>query len=473
MRYSTALMGRSLLDKVWDAHSVRELPSGQTQLFIGLHLIHEVTSPQAFASLREMGAPVRFPGRTFATVDHIIPTESQARPLADPLAEAMMAELERNCAEHGITFYDPPSGRQGIVHVIGPELGLTQPGMTIACGDSHTSTHGAFGAIAFGIGTSQVRDVLATQCLAMARPQVRRIEVNGKLGGGVYAKDVILAIIRRLGVKGGIGYAYEYAGSALEAMSLEERMTVCNMSIEGGARAGYVNPDDTTIEYLRDRPHAPRGEAFERAARWWRDMASDRDADYADRVEMQAEAIAPTVTWGINPGQNAAVDERIPSPGSVPLEDRPGIEEALAYMGLTAGEPIEGTRIDVAFIGSCTNGRISDLREAARVARTGKVAPGVRALVVPGSRAVAAEAEAEGLPEVFRSAGFEWREPGCSMCLAMNPDKLIGQEVCASSSNRNFKGRQGSPTGRTLLMSPAMVAAAALRGAVADVREVL
>jgi 3-isopropylmalate/(R)-2-methylmalate dehydratase large subunit len=466
-------MGRSLLDKVWDAHSVRELPSGQTQLFIGLHLVHEVTSPQAFASLREMDAPVRFPARTFATVDHIIPTDSQARPLADPLAEAMMTELERNCAEHGITLYDPPSGRQGIVHVIGPELGLTQPGMTIACGDSHTSTHGAFGAIAFGIGTSQVRDVLATQCLAMTRPRVRRIEVNGKLGGGVYAKDVILAIIRLLGVKGGIGYAYEYAGTAIDAMSLEERMTVCNMSIEGGARAGYINPDDTTLEYLRGREHVPEGEAFERAAGWWRDMASDPNADYADRVELDAEAIAPTVTWGINPGQNVGVNERIPSPQSVPLEDRPGVEEALAYMGLSAGEPIEGTHIDVAFIGSCTNGRISDLREAARVARTGQVAAGVRALVVPGSRAVAQEAEAEGLPEVFRSAGFEWREPGCSMCLAMNPDKLAGREVCASSSNRNFKGRQGSPTGRTLLMSPAMVAAAALKGRVSDVREVL
>ncbi len=466
-------MGRSLLDKVWDAHSVRELPSGQTQLFIGLHLIHEVTSPQAFASLHEMGAPVRFPARTFATVDHIIPTESQARPLADPLAEAMLTELERNCAEHDITFYDPPSGRQGIVHVIGPELGLTQPGMTIACGDSHTSTHGAFGAIAFGIGTSQVRDVLATQCLALARPRVRRIEVNGKLGGGVYAKDVILSIIRQLGVKGGIGFAYEYAGTAIEAMSLEERMTVCNMSVEGGARAGYVNPDDATIEYLRGRPHGPDGEAFERAVHWWRDMASDPNADYADRVELAAEAIAPTVTWGINPGQNGGVDERIPSPQGLPLEDRAGVEEALAYMGFTAGEPIAGTKIDVAFIGSCTNGRISDLREAARVAGTGQVAPGVRALVVPGSRAVAQEAEAEGLPEVFRAAGFEWREPGCSMCLAMNPDKLMGREVCASSSNRNFKGRQGSPTGRTLLMSPAMVAAAALRGTVTDVREVL
>ncbi len=466
-------MGKSLLDKVWDAHSVRELPSGPTQLFIGLHLIHEVTSPQAFASIRDMGAAVRFPARTFATVDHIIPTDSQARPLSDPLAEAILVELEKNCAEHDITFFDLPSRKQGIVHVVGPELGLTQPGMTIACGDSHTSTHGAFGSVAFGIGTSQVRDVLATQCLAMARPGVRRIEVNGKLGGGVYAKDVILDIIRRLGVKGGIGFAYEYAGSAIEAMSLEERMTVCNMSIEGGARAGYVNPDDTTFEYLRGREYAPSGEAWERAVTWWRGIASDSDAEYADRVEIPAESIAPTVTWGINPGQSAGVDEPLPRVDDLPIDERASADEALRFMGLHGGEPLLGTRIDVAFIGSCTNGRISDLREAARVARTGRVASHVRALVVPGSHEVARQAEAEGLPEVFREAGFQWREPGCSMCLAMNPDKLAGRELCASSSNRNFKGRQGSPTGRTLLMSPAMVAAAAVKGEVSDVREVL
>ena len=466
-------MGRNLLDKVWDLHTVRELRSGQTQLLIGLHLIHEVTSPQAFASIRDMGVRVRFPQRTFATVDHIIPTQSRARPLADPLAEAMMAELERNCAEHGVTLFDAASGHQGIVHVIGPELGLTQPGMTIACGDSHTSTHGAFGAVAFGIGTSQVRDVLATQCLALARPQVRRIAVEGKLAAGVYAKDVILEIIRRLGVKGGIGYAYEYAGSAIEAMSLEERMTVCNMSIEGGARAGYVNPDDATFEYLRGREYAPQGEAFERAVAWWRATASDPDADYADQVELDAATIAPTVTWGINPGQSVAVDEPLPALESYPVDERAGAEEALRFMDLRAGESLQGTKVDVAFIGSCTNGRISDLREAARVARTGQVAPGVRTLVVPGSHDVARQAEQEGLPEIFRSAGFDWREPGCSMCLAMNPDKLSGRELCASSSNRNFKGRQGSPTGRTLLMSPAMVAAAALMGQVTDIREVL
>jgi 3-isopropylmalate/(R)-2-methylmalate dehydratase large subunit len=381
--------------------------------------------------------------------------------------------LERNTREAGITLFDPASGRQGIVHVIGPELGLTQPGMTIACGDSHTSTHGAFGAVAFGIGTSQVRDVLATQCLALARPRVRRIDVTGKLRAGVYAKDVILTIIRQLGVKGGVGYAYEYGGPVIDAMTIEERLTVCNMSIEGGARCGYVNPDEATVAYLRGREFAPGGDAFERAARHWRTVASDPDAAYADRVEIDGDALAPSVTWGIHPGQSAAVDEPLPRLADAPRGDQAQLAEAFGYMGLRPGEPVAGTPIDVAFIGSCTNGRISDLREAARVARTGRVAPGVRALVVPGSQAVARQAEEEGLDEVFRSAGFQWREAGCSMCLAMNPDKLVGREVCASSSNRNFKGRQGSPTGRTLLMSPAMVAAAALRGRVSDVREML
>jgi 3-isopropylmalate/(R)-2-methylmalate dehydratase large subunit len=468
-----AASGRSLLDKVWDAHTVRELPGGQTQLFIGLHLIHEVTSPQAFAMLSELGLPVRFPERTFATADHIIPTDSQQRPLSDPLAEQMLTSLERSVDASEIRYFGPGSGRQGIVHVIGPELGLTQPGMTIACGDSHTSTHGAFGAVAFGIGTSQVRDVLATQCLAIARPKVRRIDVGGKLSAGVYAKDVILAIIRQLGVNGGVGYAYEYGGAAIEAMTLEERLTVCNMSIEGSARCGYVNPDEATIDYLRGREFIPEGDAFERAAAYWRSVASDPGADYADRVEIDGGRLAPSVTWGIHPGQSVSIDERLPRLADAPRADQPSLAEAFAFMGLQPGEPIAGTPIDVAFIGSCTNGRISDLREAARVARNGQVAAGVRALVVPGSEAVAREAEAEGLDEVFRSAGFQWRAAGCSMCLAMNPDKLIGREVCASSSNRNFKGRQGSPTGRTLLMSPAMVAAAALRGRVSDVREQL
>ena len=464
---------KSLFDKVWDAHAVRELPDGQTQLFIGLHLIHEVTSPQAFAQLREMGMRVRFPQLTFATVDHIIPTDSQRRPLADSLAEEMLVHLERNCADFAIRLFEPSSGKQGIVHVIGPELGLTQPGMTVACGDSHTSTHGAFGAIAFGIGTSQVRDVLATQCLAMNRPKVRRIDVPGKLAAGVYAKDVILHIIRRLGVNGGVGFAYEYGGAVVDAMSMEERLTLCNMSIEGGARVGYVNPDEIAVDYLRGRELAPKGAAFERAAAYWRAAASGASAHYDESVELPAREIAPTVTWGINPGQALAVDEALPLLSQVRDDERASFAEACDFMGFAPGQKIAGTKIDVAFIGSCTNGRISDLREAARVARTGKVAPGVRALIVPGSQQVAKQAEAEGLHEVFRSAGFQWREAGCSMCLAMNPDKLQGREICASSSNRNFKGRQGSPTGRTLLMSPAMVVAAALAGKVVDVREVL
>jgi 3-isopropylmalate/(R)-2-methylmalate dehydratase large subunit len=462
-----------LFEKTWRAHRVRELPGDQTQLLIGTHLVHEVTSPQAFAMLRELGLGVRFPGRTFATADHIMPTDSQARPFADPLAETMLSELERNCAEFGVTFFGTESGHQGIVHVIGPELGLTVPGSTIACGDSHTSTHGAFGTIAVGIGTSQVRDVLATQTLAMAKLKVRRIEVNGALGPGVYAKDVILAIIRKLGVNAGAGFAYEYAGDAIERMGMEQRMTLCNMSIEGGARCGYVNPDATTVEYLRGREYAPQGEAFERAAAEWLSMASDPGAEYEDVVRLEASEIEPSVTWGINPGQNIGVGERLPTLAEARGDERAGIEEAIEYMDLDPGAPIAGTPVDVAFIGSCTNGRISDLREAARVAQTGTVREGVRALVVPGSQDVARQAVAEGLDEIFRSAGFEWREPGCSMCLAMNPDKLIGREICASSSNRNFKGRQGSPAGRTLLMSPAMVAAAALAGRVVDVREVL
>jgi 3-isopropylmalate/(R)-2-methylmalate dehydratase large subunit len=463
-------MGASLFDKVWDLHTVRELPSGQSQLLIGLHLIHEVTSPQGFQMLDEAGLEVLYPDRTIATVDHIVPTDSQARPFADMLAERMLAALERNCRKHGIRLFEVGSGRQGIVHVIGPQLGLTQPGQTIACGDSHTSTHGAFGAIALGIGTSQVRDVLASQCLALARPRVRRIEVSGTLGSGVYAKDLILHIIRSLGVKGGIGYAYEYAGAVIEACSMEERMTLCNMSIEGGARVGYVNPDSTTFDYLRGREFAPQGEAFERAVGWWQSIASDADARYDDRVSLDGGAIAPMVTWGINPGQAIGIDEKMPRLQDLSDDDRGVAEEAFAHMDLRPGDPIEGTPIDVAFIGSCTNGRLSDLREAARVARGGHVAPGVRALVVPGSEEVKRQAEDEGLDEIFRAAGFAWREAGCSMCLAMNPDKLVGREICASTSNRNFKGRQGSPTGRTLLMSPAMVAAAALNGRVTDAR---
>ena len=463
-------MGKTLLQKVWDTHRVRQLPTGQTQLFIGLHLVHEVTSPQAFDMLRGRNWSVAFPDRTFATVDHIIPTDNQQRPFADVLAEEMMVALERNSRAFGVPLYDLSSPHQGIVHVIGPELGLTQPGMTIACGDSHTSTHGAMGAVAFGIGTSQVRDVLASQCLAIDPLKVRRINVTGRLGPKVSAKDVILAIIRRLGVKGGVGHAYEYGGDVISRMNMEERMTVCNMSIEGGARVGYVNPDQTTFEYLKGRPFAPQGEAFDRAIKWWTSIASDADASYDDEVVLDGSELNPMVTWGINPGQSVGISESIPSLSDADPADRASLDEALTFMGFKGGSPIDGTPINVAFIGSCTNSRLSDLREAAEVVSGQRVASSVKALVVPGSQAVCEAAEQEGLDEVFRAAGFEWRSAGCSMCLAMNPDKLNEREVCASSSNRNFKGRQGSPTGRTLLMSPAMVAAAAVAGVVTDVR---
>lgn len=462
---------RNLFNKVWDLHTVGTLPSGQTQLFIGLHLIHEVTSPQAFEMLRERKLQVLTPERTMATVDHIVPTDVQARPFQDGLAEQMMSAIEKNCAEFGITLLDLKDDRQGIVHAVGPEQGLTQPGMTIACGDSHTSTHGAFGTISFGIGTSQVAYVLATQTLAMNRPQVRRVVVNGELAPGVYAKDVILYIIRQLGVKGGIGYAYEFAGEVFDRMTMEERMTVCNMSIEGGARCGYINPDHTTVDYLRGRPFAPQGAEFDKAADWWLSLASPENAEFDDEVVFDAADIGPTVTWGINPGQSVSIDENIPRVDQFPAEERAGVREALEFMEFSEGQSMNGVKIDVAFIGSCTNGRISDLREAASIVKGHHVAPGVKALVVPGSQQILKQAVAEGLDKIFSEAGFEWRAAGCSMCLAMNPDKLQGRQMCASSSNRNFKGRQGSPTGRTLLMSPAMVAVAALRGEVTDVRD--
>jgi 3-isopropylmalate/(R)-2-methylmalate dehydratase large subunit len=457
---------------VWDAHTVKVLNNGQTQLFVGRHLIHEVTSPQAFGMLREKKLPVRYPERTFATVDHIVPTNESSEPYSDPLADAMIKELRKNCEQSGVTFFDVSTGKQGIVHVVGPEQGLTQPGMTIACGDSHTSTHGAFGAIAFGIGTSQVRDLLATQTMALGKLKVRRIEVKGKLAPGVYAKDVILHIIRKLGVNGGTGYAYEYAGEVFDQFSMEERMTVCNMSIEGGARVGYVNPDDTTFEYIKGRPYAPKDQDWDNAVKTWRSFASDDGCDYDDVVVINASDIPPTVTWGINPGQAIGVNEAIPSPDSVSTDDRASTIEALEYMKLDAGTPLEGTQIDVAFLGSCTNGRLSDLEEVAKHLNGHKVKDGIKAIVVPGSQIVSQMAVEKGLDKIFAEAGFEWRGAGCSMCLAMNPDKLIGDQLCASSSNRNFKGRQGSPTGRTMLMSPVMVAAAAVTGKVTDARNV-
>ncbi len=463
----------TLYDKVWDLHRIADLPGGSTQLFVGLHLIHEVTSPQAFSAITEKNLEVFCPERTIATVDHIVPTESQARPFLDPLAETMLSTLEKNCKKYGIKLFEIGSGNQGIVHVIAPESGLTQPGMTIACGDSHTSTHGAFGAIAFGIGTSQVRDVLASQSLAMKKLKVRRIWVNGQLEKGVFAKDLILHIIRQLGVKGGVGYAYEFAGPAIEKMSMEERMTICNMAIEGGARSGYINPDKTTFEYLRNKPYLPKGKAWELAVKWWETLSSDPDAKFDDEVQFDANNVAPTITWGINPGQAISIDELIPKKESLGENDRQTAEEAYLYMKLQPGEPIKGLAVDVCFIGSCTNGRLSDLKAAAKIAENRHVAKGIKAFVVPGSEKVARDAEAEGIDKLFMNAGFEWRKPGCSMCLAMNPDRLEGNQISASSSNRNFKGRQGSSKGRTLLMSPAMVAAAAISGSVVDVRELI
>jgi 3-isopropylmalate/(R)-2-methylmalate dehydratase large subunit len=413
---------------------------------------------------------VKYPSRTFATVDHIVPTINQDAP-QDPLAAEMMQALQKNCDDFGVTYFDLRSGKQGIVHVVGPEQGITQPGTTIACGDSHTATHGAFGAIAFGIGTTQVRDVLATQTMALEPLKVRRIEVNGNLRPGVYAKDVILHIIRLLGAKGGIGFAYEYAGDVFDRMSMEERMTVCNMSIEGGARCGYVNPDAKTVAYLNGRPYVDMSN-FEATATRWLSFASDADAVYDDVVKIAAEDIEPTVTWGISPDHGVAISELIPDPANATSEiEKQSIDEALAYMKLPAGTPIKGVKIDVAFLGSCTNGRLSDFREAAKYLKGHKVAAGVHAIAVPGSQIVAIQCEKEGLDQVFRDAGFEWRAAGCSMCLAMNPDKLIGDQLCASSSNRNFKGRQGSSTGRTVLMSPVMVVAAAIKGHIADARE--
>jgi 3-isopropylmalate/(R)-2-methylmalate dehydratase large subunit len=466
-------MGKTLYEKVFERHTVATLPSGQQQLFMGLHLLHEVTSPQAFSSLDERGLTVAYPERTFATADHIIPTHTKLRPLADSLAEEMLGALEANVGKHGIRFFSPSRQEQGIVHVLGPELGLSQPGMTICCGDSHTSTHGAFGSLAFGIGTSQVRDVLATQTLAMGRLELRRVEVNGRLKPGVYAKDVALYLINRLGVKGGVGYVYEYAGEVIERFSMDERMTLCNMSIEAGARAGYINPDETTYAFLKGRRYAPSGANWDRAVAYWNSVRSDADAKYDDVVRFDGAQIEPMVTWGITPGQSVGVTEQVPSLSSFPQNERETAEEAYRYMSFEAGQAIAGTPVNVAFIGSCTNGRLSDFEEVARlVQKSGrKVAPHVRALIVPGSQDVRKAMVERGYDKLFTEAGFEFREPGCSMCLAMNPDKLEGRQICASSSNRNFKGRQGSPSGRTLLMSPAMVAAAALAGSVTDARQ--
>ncbi|MDE7169280.1 MAG: 3-isopropylmalate dehydratase large subunit [Mucispirillum sp.] len=460
-------MGKNLFQKVWERHEVGKLSGGQSQLFIDLHLLHEVTSPQAFAMIREMGLKVAYPERTFATHDHIIPTDDISRPFKDNLAEEMMAAIEKNTSDFGIRLFGVKDNRYGVIHIVGPEEGLTQPGMTVACGDSHTATHGAFGAVAFGVGTSQVRDILATQTMSIAPFKVRRIELSGKMNKGVYSKDLILAVIAKLGVNGGLGYAYEFGGSAVDAMSMEARMTICNMAIEGGARVGYMNPDETTFNYIKGKPYAPEGASWEKALNYWKEIISDKDAHYDDKVQFDVNSVTPMVTWGITPEMAVGIDEKIPEPKNDIMR------EALDYMKFKAGNPIKGTKIDVAFLGSCTNGRIEDFRIAAEVVKGRKVAKHVKALAVPGSVIVKEQAEKEGLDEIFKSAGFEWREPGCSMCLAMNPDKLAGEQISASTSNRNFKGRQGSASGRTILLSPAMAAAAAIEGAITDVRNMI
>jgi len=463
----------TLYDTVWENHKVAELPNGQDQLFIGLHLVHEVTSPQAFGMLRERDIDVAYPDRTFATTDHIAPTEAEKRerPLTDQQSEEMLSALERNVSENGITFFGFESGKQGITHVVAPELGLSQPGMTVACGDSHTATHGAFGSIGVGIGTSQIRDVLATGCIAAEKQKVRRINVEGSLGEGVYAKDIILKIIKDLGVDGGVGHVYEYGGPAIEELDMEGRLAVCNMSIEGGARAGYINPDQTTYDYLEGREYVPEGDEFEELKEYWESISSGDDAEYDDVVTIDVDGLDPLVTWGINPGQVVEVSEPIPSPDSFEgRSEQEAARQALDHMDLEAGQSMLGYDVDVAFLGTCTNGRVSDFDVANEILEGNTVDDDVRALAVPGSETVREQCEARGLDEVFIDAGFQWRRAGCSMCLAMNDDALEGDEVCASSSNRNFIGRQGSKDGRTVLMSPAKVAAAGVEGEVTDVR---
>ena len=470
-----AMAGKTLYDKIWDAHLVSE-QEGESILYIDLHLIHEVTTPQAFAGLRANRRKVRRPDRTLAVADHNIPTEGQGlgvSAVADEEARLQLATLERNVADHGIEFFPMGDIRNGIVHVVGPEQGRTQPGMTIVCGDSHTSTHGAFGALAHGIGTSEVEHVLATQTLRQKKAKNMRVVIEGTPAPGVGAKDFALAVIGEIGTAGGTGYVIEYAGEAVRALSMEGRMTLCNLTIEGGARAGLVAPDETTFDYLRGRPAAPKGGAWDIALASWKTLFSDPDAVFDREVRIDASAIAPLVTWGTSPEDVVPVTGAAPSPEAFASPDkRASVARALEYMGLEAGQPIASARVDVVFIGSCTNSRIEDLRVAADIVRGRTVAPGVRAMVVPGSGLVKAQAEEEGLDEVFRAAGFDWREPGCSMCLGMNPDRLAPGERCASTSNRNFEGRQGRG-GRTHLMSPAMAAAAALAGHIADVRDYL
>jgi 3-isopropylmalate/(R)-2-methylmalate dehydratase large subunit len=461
---------KTLFAKLWDRHVVAETPGHPAVLYVDLHLVHEVTSPQAFAGLAARGLKVRRPDLTVATADHSTPTHDRALPITDELAAAQIRRLEKNCAEHGIPLHGLGSPHQGIVHVIGPELGLTQPGMTIVCGDSHTATHGALGALAFGIGTSEVEHVLATQTLLQRRPRTYEVRVEGRLAPGLAAKDVILALLARIGVGGGTGHVFEYTGPGIGALSMEQRMTICNMSIEGGARAGMAAPDDTAFEYVAGRAYAPKGAAWDRAVADWRTLPTDEGAVYDRSVTIDASGLAPMVTYGTNPGMGLPVTGRVPDPDhAADPARRQALRKALAYMDLRPGEPLLGRPVDVVFIGSCTNSRISDLRQAAGVLRGAKVDPRVRVLVVPGSQDVKRQAEAEGLAEVFRAAGAEWREAGCSMCIAMNGDQLAPGQYAVSTSNRNFEGRQGAG-GRTFLASPLTAAASALAGAIADPR---
>lgn len=469
------MAGKTLYDKIWDAHVV-DTQDGEAILYIDLHLIHEVTTPQAFAGLRANRRAVRRPDRTLAVADHNVPTEGQALgvdAVADEEARLQLQTLGKNVADYGIEYFPMGDIRNGIVHVVGPEQGRTQPGMTIVCGDSHTSTHGAFGALAHGIGTSEVEHVLATQTLRQKKAKNFRVRIEGEPAPGVGAKDYALAVIGEIGTAGGTGYVIEYAGSAVRALSMEGRMTLCNLTIEGGARAGLVAPDETTFAYLKGRPSTPKGGAWEMALSYWKTFFTDDDAVFDREIVLDAAKIAPTVTWGTSPEDVIPVTGTVPSPDSFDTPDkRASAERALEYMGLSAGQPITEAKVDVVFIGSCTNSRIEDLRSAAKIAEGRKVAPGVRAMIVPGSGLVSAQAEEEGLDEIFKAAGFEWREPGCSMCLGMNPDRLTSGQRCASTSNRNFEGRQGRG-GRTHLMSPAMAAAAAIAGHIADVRDFL
>ena len=464
---------RTIIEKIWDAHKVHEQSGAPALLYIDLHLVHEVTSPQAFQGLRERGLKVRRPDLTVATADHSIPTSDRSLPIVDTIAANQLAQLEKNCRDFGIPCYGIHSDKQGIVHVIGPELGLTQPGMTVVCGDSHTATHGAFGALAFGIGTSEVEHVLATQCLLQRKSQTFQVSVDGTLKAGVTAKDIILGLIAKIGVGGGTGCVLEYGGPAIRALSMEQRMTVCNMSIEGGARAGLIAPDETTFQYIAGRQHAPKGQAWDAAIERWRKLPSDRGAVYDKRITIDADRLEPMITYGTNPGMGIPITAPVPDPSLIsdPLQ-RESVEKALRYMGLEGGKPLLGRAVNVVFIGSCTNSRISDLRIAASLLKGRKVNAKVRVMVVPGSQDVKRQAEAEGLPEIFRAAGCEWREPGCSMCIAMNGDQLQPGEYSVSTSNRNFEGRQGKG-GRTFLASPLTAAASAVTGVVTDVRTVL